>query len=160
MELKGYELIEELFVDSSGFGQEGEAALTSSQFERALAALIDKHGALTAKVTNAGQFQVYVGLFKKASSGKVQKIGNNTYKVELPDGYAIRLHNTNVLTFQGDNVILNSGGYQTHTTKERINRYLPGYELTQKNWTWYVIESDTKNKIPFQDGMVLKAKSR
>ena len=65
MELKGYELINELFVDNSGFGASDELALTQSQFERDLNSILDKHKTLYAKITNAGQFQVYIGLFKK-----------------------------------------------------------------------------------------------
>ena len=65
MKSKGYTLVENLFVDSSGFGTENEPALTRSQFERTLTALLEKHKTLTAKITNAGQFQVYVGLFVK-----------------------------------------------------------------------------------------------
>lgn len=64
MQKRGYKLISELFVDNSGFGQPDELALTQEQFEAKLHDLILEHGTLTAKLTNVGQFQVYVGLFK------------------------------------------------------------------------------------------------
>ena len=49
-------------------------------------------------------------------------------------------HNTCVVTFyhNGD-VMLNTGGWQTNTTKERMNMCLPSYWFVfQKNWTWYL----------------------
>lgn len=58
-EQDGWNLVDELFVDSSGFGQPGEAALTIEQF----------YGRIKAGygygVVDAGQFQVYVGVFEK-----------------------------------------------------------------------------------------------
>ncbi len=56
---KGWKLITEHFVDSSGFGTEGEPALTVNQF---LAKLTPGHGYA---VIGEGQFQVWVGEFTK-----------------------------------------------------------------------------------------------
>ena len=58
----GWELIETHFVDSSGFGDPGEAALTTSQFKSKITV---GHGYA---ITQIGQFQVYVGEFKKIRS--------------------------------------------------------------------------------------------
>ena len=52
-------LDKDYFVDSSGFGSEGEGALTMRRF---LATLVPGHGYA---VTEAGQFQVHVGEFIK-----------------------------------------------------------------------------------------------
>ena len=56
---KGWELVRELFVDSSGFGSESEPALTVERFIREL-----KPG-MGYAIIEAGEFQVYVGEFKK-----------------------------------------------------------------------------------------------
>lgn len=56
---RGWKLIETLFVDSSGFGECGEPALTLDQFYAKV-----KAGYGYAAV-EAGQFQVYVGVFWK-----------------------------------------------------------------------------------------------
>lgn len=56
-----------------------------------------------------------------------RKIANNTWLERDEDGtLAVRLHNTRVLIFhkRGD-VTVQSGGWNTVTTKNRINRYLP-----------------------------------
>jgi hypothetical protein len=66
---------------------------------------------------------------------KRRKIANNTWlerrstnfdsDIEDPDDeIAVRLHNTDVVTFRRDGAItLNTGGWFTVTTKERINRF-------------------------------------
>lgn len=56
---KGYELIQEHFVDSSGFGSESELALTLHQFKKEI-----KVG-LAYAITKAGQFQLCVGEYKR-----------------------------------------------------------------------------------------------
>ena len=65
MENQGYTLVKEFFVDSSGFGEVGESALTVSQFLQEVENLLTEYKKLTAKITDSGQFQVYVGLFQK-----------------------------------------------------------------------------------------------
>jgi len=58
---------QEFFVDSSGFGGSGEAALTFPRFCEKVNALISAkpERAYYAAVTGAGQFQVYVTIFSK-----------------------------------------------------------------------------------------------
>lgn len=57
--LKGWKEVETYFVDSSGFGSESEPALTPSQF---VAKVKEGYGYA---IVSEGQFQVYVGEFKK-----------------------------------------------------------------------------------------------
>lgn len=125
MELQGYELIQELFVDNSGFGQDDEAALTPTQFYQALKNLIKQHGTLTVKVTGMQIFQAYIGTFKKVHKPLTKKIANNTLLVTYPDGTrAIRLHDTNIITEDDyGRLILDNGGWSTPTTHNRMNRY-------------------------------------
>jgi len=56
---KGWTLKEKLFVDNSGFGSPGEAALTVSQF------LAKVKEGLGYAIVEEGQFQVYVGVFER-----------------------------------------------------------------------------------------------
>lgn len=58
----------------------------------------------------------------------------------VPRWIAVYLHNTPVVTFYPNgSTVLESGGWQTVTTKERINRYLPpGVSLSQERFLWYV----------------------
>ena len=79
---------------------------------------------------------------------------------------AVRLHATDVVTYtQPGWLILNSGGYRTVTTKERINAFLPiGYGVFAKDFVWFVrigLWSDDNGKtVPFEDGMTLPANYR
>lgn len=60
---KDYEKVDSLFVDSSGFGQPGEPALTADQFKRRLEELYIKHGTLLIAIESVGEFQVHVGVW-------------------------------------------------------------------------------------------------
>ena len=68
-----------------------------------------------------------------------RKIGNNTWLESLPNGdFGIKLHKTFVVIIHCDNTwTLNSGGWRTVTTKQRINEYAPGY-VSQKNFEWFM----------------------
>jgi hypothetical protein len=83
-----------------------------------------------------------------------RKVGNNTYAEILHDGtVAIKLHNTYVVKINPNGTYtLNSGGWQTVTTKDRINQYSPRY-VFQKNYEWFVKIND--KTYPFMDGMVV-----
>ena len=66
-------------------------------------------------------------------------------------------HNTEVVKITDDKIILNSGGWQTATTKRRMNQasltYGLGFAVYQVNYSWYVdYKGDT---IPFEDNMEL-----
>jgi len=91
---------------------------------------------------------------------KARKIDNNTYEINYKDGTrAIRLHYTDVITFKtnGD-MILNSGGWRTPTTKKRIGKYSnPSIQITQKNSIWYIVfNNEWDKKFLYQDGIVIK----
>jgi hypothetical protein len=66
-------------------------------------------------------------------------IANNTLRINYNDGSSsIRLHNTDVVTFQvNGNIVLNSGNWRTPTTKERINRFSPT-RISQNKGLWYL----------------------
>jgi len=155
MELKGYELIKNLFVDSSGFGAPDEPAYTQSQFMQELTTILKTHDMVYATITDAGQFQVYVGLFKRTGKRIAKIVANNTLEVQYPDRKAIRLHDTDIVTFKGDKIILDNGGYETRTTKARMNDYISPYYISQKNWEWYVHDIANETIIPYKNGMEL-----
>lgn len=73
-----------------------------------------------------------------------RKLGNNTYatrrtSMEGKWELNIVLHATEILTFYEDgSVKLNSGGYRSYTTKERINRYGPVRVYSDKG-EWYIM---------------------
>jgi hypothetical protein len=52
------------FVDSSGMGEDHEAALTTDQFKRELREYIEEHPGYGFGIVEVGQFQVYVASFR------------------------------------------------------------------------------------------------
>ena len=82
---------------------------------------------------------------KEVKSSKF--IDNNTLDIlYLDNSRAIRLHDTDVVTFEDNKVILNSGGWRTPTTKDRINKFSP-IRVNQEKGKWYV------NSLLFFDGI-------
>ena len=52
-----------------------------------------------------------------------KKVAHNTFEVIYKDGTrAIRLFKTDVVTFGTDNYTLNTDGWETNITKDRINK--------------------------------------
>lgn len=157
LEIKGYTLVKELFCDSSGMGQESEASNTQSQTITELEIILEDNPIVYTFLTNVGQFQVYVGVFVKGQkSFESKRIANNTLEIIYPDGRrAIRLHDTDILSFKDNKIVLNSGGWQTMTTKNRLNKYLPSnISVISKKSVWYVQRDD--NIIPFADGLTIQ----
>ena len=73
---------------------------------------------------------------------RATKIGNNTYLVgngtdDAP--FTVRLHATDIVKVSAGMIEFNTDGYNTATTKERMNRAMPnGCSLIQRQWRWYV----------------------
>ncbi|MCP3678552.1 MAG: hypothetical protein GY721_13510 [Deltaproteobacteria bacterium] len=71
---------------------------------------------------------------------------------------SIRYHNTDVVEFSDKEIILNSGGWQTATTKTRMNQaanqFDLGYTVYQTKGEWFV---GYKGKdLKFTDKMILE----
>lgn len=68
---------------------------------------------------------------------------------------AIRYHNTDVVTFTPGQVRLDSGGWRTMTSKERMSTYSP-VNVSQSNGLWYVGHSPVlaeRLRVLFEDGI-------
>ena len=94
-----------------------------------------------------------------------RKLANNTYLIEQWEPstesilYAVRLHATDVVTLHPDgSYTLDSGGWDTPTTKERINRFAPVAVWAEKR-KWRIAPrrepgaADWNRAVAFQDGM-------
>lgn len=88
---------------------------------------------------------------KRGRNG-TKKLGNNTYLHKMLDGsFGVKLHDTFVVIIHANgNYTLNSGGWETVTTKKRINEYGP-VNIYQRQGIWYLSNSS----VEFYDGMVL-----
>jgi hypothetical protein len=99
--------------------------------------------------------EVYLPI-KSAISGQThrndRKLANNTYGRIDGDTVAVRLHWTDIVTATAEEARYSSGGWQTHTTKDRINRYLPsGWVLSQRDFVWYLYRRQYNNATEMWD---------
>lgn len=92
---------------------------------------------------------------------------NNTAILRETDGTVkVILHRTAIVTITPDGrIILNSGGYQTATTRTRMNQvaneWKLGFQVFQHRGDWFVaIGRDSDQDQPFEDGMVLAPNPR
>ena len=71
---------------------------------------------------------------------------------------SVVFHTTTIVKWNSSEIVLNSGGWDTSTTKTRMNQvsnqFNLGYNVYQENFKWSVVY---KNEIlPFTDNMILK----
>lgn len=80
----------------------------------------------------------------------------NTLDYIAPDGTRrIRLHDTDVVTIdKRGNITLDSGGWQTVTTKDRMNQVLPSGWAVYSNRGWLI--RTPKGEFPYADGAKFK----
>jgi hypothetical protein len=85
-----------------------------------------------------------------------RKLDNNTYLEQSGEDYAIRLHSTNVVTHHTDgSVTLNSGGWRTVTTKDRMNKFQSLARVYSERGVWIV--SANGREANFADGVTITA---
>lgn len=97
--------------------------------------------------------------------GRGKIIARNTFRYAAPDGAEVtRLHATDVVTRLPDGrVKLDSGGWRTITTKDRINRFAAPYVVISERGLWFVADlggggspwNPTGPRVPFYDGITL-----
>ena len=105
---------------------------------------------------------------KKLCTGRCKdgrKLCNNTYLERRGDDFAVKLHWTDVVTIHKDgSYTLDSNGWHSVTTKERINSNIPWPAcLFQRDFVWYVSGSGfhkkSETRTEFQDGIRLVPKN-
>ena len=69
---------------------------------------------------------------------KGKPLENNTRAIMRGENVAVRLHQTDILTFSPDGAVTyNSGGWRTVTTKDRMNEYGPA-RIWSDRGTWHI----------------------
>ena len=93
-------------------------------------------------------FESCANLLSKRES---KKLANNTYLSKDGDDFVVTLHSTKIIRISPKNeIVLNSGGYRTKTTKQRLNEFSKA-SVNQKSGIWYI------NDIAFYDGVKIDA---
>jgi len=88
-----------------------------------------------------------------------QTSGGYAYRdvtVEMPDGRTVYFYHQSAVVVERDGQYrLDNHGYNTSTTKERINRYTPGeYFVRQRDFDWYV--EGPHETVDFYNGIVIE----
>ena len=112
----------------------------------------------------------YTKAQEKLGAKDRRKLENNTYLERRGENIiAVKLHGTDVVTLHSDGrTVLNSGGWRTITTKDRINKYhgdIGGFHvhLVQEKSQWFVVvlnaayDWDTAKRYIFKDGFTFSA---
>ena len=105
---------------------------------------------------------------KRGTLNRGVKLANNTYLVWSdrepgtdPKWFAVRLHDTNIVTYHWDGrIVLDSGGWDTVTTKRRMNDYTPPrWSFYQKAYLWFLVDHEkgweNAPTVHYEDGMIL-----
>ena len=85
----------------------------------------------------------------------------NTVVVQNRDDMEVFLHGNHIATLCKISMDLRifDGGWQSNTTKSRLNALLEefadSYKVIQKDSTWYVVDSYDNSRVPFWSGMTL-----
>lgn len=87
------------------------------------------------------------GLMRFLNGREEKKLGNNTWVLKTEDwrngldAVAVKYHDTNILLINSGGVTtINNGGWDTNTTKDRLNQFLrcKGIYISQKKYQWYI----------------------
>lgn len=91
------------------------------------------------------------------------KLENNTYVIKAnlrEDYFVILLHGSQIAVITQDKIILDSCGYRTMTTKDRLNKILDdnqvNYRIYQEHFMWFVYNTFPSNhelQCKFYDGI-------
>ena len=82
----------------------------------------------------------------------------HTKIIKSSDKTVVKYYTTNVVEFNENEIVLNSNGWRTSTTKNRINKAANQFKLLiqvfQKDYSWFV-SLPSGETIPFEDNMVI-----
>ncbi|MCP4156662.1 MAG: hypothetical protein GY757_53610, partial [bacterium] len=108
-------------------------------------------------------------MLKGTDAIKARKVANNTLEYHRENGErVIRLHLTDILTFKSNgNIVFDTGGWKTPTTKNRLNDYQHKICIYQDRSIWYCHPANDPNPWEnkkkhslFYDGMEVDSNGR
>ena len=87
--------------------------------------------------------------------------GSNTTVRSFKESVDVYLHGNHIASLDTAThaLTLKDGGWQSNTTKSRLNalldEFVPSMGIFQKNWTWFLSDRLDGSVIPFQSGMTV-----
>jgi hypothetical protein len=95
----------------------------------------------------------------KNNRNKLKVDNNTTAYIEYDGSVSVELHSTKVVVLYPNGLVkLQTGGWMTSTTKDRMNKYSP-VRVTQRKGEWYVnvpCANGCRNDFPFMENMVVQ----
>ena len=92
------------------------------------------------------------------NSNKNWKSGNTEVRTDDANISRVFLHGNHIATIDDDSMMIMDGGWQSTTTKSRLNALLsafcPGARVFAKRFVWFV--SNGNKTQDFESGMILK----
>ena len=86
-------------------------------------------------------------MMRTARNGS-RKLGNNTYLHGSGDTYSVRYHSTDIVAIHRDGTYtLRTGGWETSTTKTRLNEYSPA-RVYSEGGVWAIWRDDDPKTAP------------
>jgi hypothetical protein len=84
-----------------------------------------------------------------------KKIGHNTWLIRRdPDTIVVKYHRTNIVVYVPGWMECYADGWETYTTKDRLNQLLPaGWSICQVKHRWYVRNHATGEQSDWYDGI-------
>lgn len=92
---------------------------------------------------------------------RMDKVGKTATHIGSDNGMNyVQYHATKVVQWDDKQIILDSGGWNTVTTKARMNQaslqFDLGFGVYQEDFAWYVVlDADATITLDFTDGMVI-----
>jgi len=90
--------------------------------------------------------------FKKYKSTK-----KNIKLKETRNGFVVTYYSTDIAEFDGENLKLRHGGWNTPSTKNHLNAVLCDFDMriSQSAHAWYIYGKNLSEAIPFTNGMIV-----
>ena len=83
----------------------------------------------------------------------------NTVFINIGTKSFVYLHGNHIATVGSDFLQVFDGGWQSNTTKSRLNaicyEFCTWFKVLQKNWEWFVSDRLTGKVVPFVSGMTV-----
>lgn len=102
--------------------------------------------------------QSYEDAIRCLNGRTARRVANNTTAHLTPEGDVVfRLHFTDIVTWKKDGTcILDAGRWKTVTTKDRMNRLVPGFiSIYQKKRQWFITRRDWNKTLLFTNGVTI-----
>lgn len=95
-----------------------------------------------------------IASFRNQEKGKLIQRNTRLYR-ESDEEIRLKLHQTDIIIFTPHIITLNTGGWYSRTTKDRMNTYLKDWHVYQHKHEWYVTHIPTQTTLDYENNMEL-----